>query len=262
MKKIKLSSVSLLLFLSAVAQEDLSKIRDSILSEAKKLYRSESASWNGTDIFLQNYKGAQNNIGGYFSYADDENEVCVFFSASSTPLILGTIVFDKNDKVTFDTTQRQFTNKEKDYYSLREAAYKEVNSDTAFFKTYKNTSLNLVPFIEGDKRVIYVLTGTGSNDIVIFGNDYFLTFDQSNKLVSKKSLHKNIIVANYSKSDKEEGPAHTHLPETGNFITATDLCTTMLYQGIAKWKQNMVVSEKYMSIWNCKENVLAIIPYR
>ena len=34
----------------------------------------------------------------------------------------------------------------------------------------------------------------------------------------------------------------------------------MLYEKFAKWKQHMVVSEKYMNIWNCETDELTVIP--
>jgi hypothetical protein len=74
----------------------------------------------------------------------------------------------------------------------------------------------------------------------------------------------NIIPVYYGgKEDKGKptfGAVHSHLPETGEFMTATDICTLMLYEKFAKWEQHMVVSEKYMNIWNCKTDQLTVIP--
>jgi len=53
---------------------------------------------------------------------------------------------------------------------------------------------------------------------------------------------------------------HTHLPETGDLITSTDICTLMLYQKFAGWISHIVVSEKFMNIWTCESNSLAVIP--
>ncbi|MBK8496279.1 MAG: hypothetical protein IPL50_15680 [Chitinophagaceae bacterium] len=47
-----------------------------IVDEGKRLYRSEMASWYGTDVFLEVYKD-QSNIGGYFSYEDAGNYKCI-----------------------------------------------------------------------------------------------------------------------------------------------------------------------------------------
>lgn len=52
---------------------------------------------------------------------------------------------------------------------------------------------------------------------------------------------------------------HNHQAETGDFITATDICTLMLYEKFTNWKNHIVLSKNYASIWNCKTNELQII---
>ena len=108
------------------------------------------------------------------------------------------------------------------------------------------------------------MTGTEQNGVVIFGNDYLLTFDGDNNLKDRRQLHKNIIPINYGGKEEEgkeiEGTIHSHLLETGDFITSTDICTLMLYEKFTKWKQHNVVSENYLNIWNCLTDQLVVIP--
>ncbi len=99
--------------------------------------------------------------------------------------------------------------------------------------------------------------------VVLFGNDYLLKFDNENKLIEKKRLHKNLIPV-YYESKELEGEIvlesmHSHLPETGDFITPTDVCTLMLYEKFAKWNQHTVVSANYISFGNCQTNELLIL---
>ena len=250
---------------AATAQDNPTKEAAPIVAEGKMLYKSEMASWYGTDLFLENYKD-QNNIGGYFSYMEGTQAKCIFFSRTDMPKVIGTIIFDSTystRSATISLAERAFTERENDLYVIRKLALAEVNADT-LFKAYPNTSLNLIPLIHENEKKVYVLTGPKEHGVVIFGNDYLLTFDQENKLSGKKQLHKNIIPVQYGTNDGQEGTAigavHSHLPETGQFITATDICTLMLYKKFAKWKQHMVVSEKYMNIWNCETDELTVIP--
>jgi hypothetical protein len=253
-----------LLNLNVLAQDNPTELAKPIVDEGKRLYRSEMASWYGTDIFIENYKDRA-NIGGYFSYTDNGTEKCIFFSKSDNPKVIGTISFDStyNTKTAkADLTERAFTSAEGDLYVIRKIALATINSDT-LFKSYKNMSLNLIPLITGSEKKVYVLTGPQQTGVVIFGNDYLLTFDNNNSLISKKQLHKNIISVNYGgkeKAENEVGAMHTHLPETGDFITATDICTLMLYEKFTTWKQHNVVSKKYLNIWNCQTDQLVIIP--
>jgi hypothetical protein len=254
-----------LLTLSVFGQSSPTEDAKPIVAEGKLLYKSEMASWYGTDLFLENYKDRE-NIGGYFSYTDKELAKCIFFSKADKPKVIGTISFDStyNTKTAnLSLTEREFTKTESDLYEIRKLALTEINSDT-LFKTYKNTNLNLIPLINGADKKVYVLTGPQNNGVVIFGNDYLLTFDNNNKLLIKKQLHKNIIPVYYGGKEDEDkksvGAMHSHLPETGEFMTPTDICTLMLYEKFAKWEQHIVVSEKYMNIWSCKTDQLTVIP--
>ncbi len=261
-----LTIIFTLFSLSILAQNNLSKEAQLIVAEGKLLYKSEMASWFGTDLFLENYKNRQ-NIGGYFSYTENETPKCIFFSKSDNPKVIGTISFDETYNVKaakIDLTEREFTKYENDIYQIRKLALAEIISDTALFKQYENSNLNLIPLIDGEKKNVYVLTGPNINGLVLFGNDYLLTFDKENKLMLKKQLHKNLISMYYGRKEDEgkqiEGTMHNHLPETGDFITATDICTLMLYERFAKWKKHSVISKKYLNVWNCETNQLTVTP--
>lgn len=247
------------------AQKSPTEEAKPIVAEAKLMYKSEMASWYGTDLFIQQYEKRE-NIGGYFSYTENEISKCVFYSKTTPPLVIGTISFDKTfdiTKATVELAERKLTNKENDFYTIRQLALNEIESDT-MFKSYANTNFNLIPLISENEKKVYVLTGPKKLGIVIFGNDYLITFNKDNKLISKRQLHKNIIPVNYGEKDQHGneniGAIHSHLPETGDFMTATDICTLMLYARFAKWKQHTVVSEKYLNIWNCETEELLVLP--
>jgi hypothetical protein len=260
-----LTFILALLRLSGFGQNNPTEEAQPIVAEGKMLYKSEMASWYGTDLFLEAYKNKE-NISGYFSYTDNSVAKCVFFSRAEKPKVIGTISFDStyNTKTAIvSLTERDFSGTENDLYEIRKLALAEINTDT-LFKTYKNTNLNLIPLINGEEKKVFVLTGPQQSGVVIFGNDYLLTFDKDNKLLIKKALHKNIIPVYYGgkeEADKQTiGAMHSHLPETGDFITATDICTLMLYEKFANWKTHNVVSKNYLNIWNCETDRLTVIP--
>jgi len=261
----KLTSIFLLVLSPHLyGQDNPTQQAQPIVAEGKRLYNSEMASWNGTDLFLENYKDRA-NIGGYFSYSDNGIAKCIFFSKTDKPKVIGTISFDSSYNITTaiaDLTERDLSTFENDLYAIRKIALTTVGADT-IFKTYKNTNLNLIPLINGDEKKVYVLTGPQQNGVVIFGNDYLLTFDKDNNLINSKQLHRNIIPVNYGGKEERkevEGTLHSHAPETGDFITATDICTLMLYEKFTGWKQHNVVSKNYLNIWNCLTNQLTVIP--
>lgn len=255
---------TLIISVNLRAQEDLNEQAKPIVAEGKLLYRSEMASWYGTDIFLEKYPNRQ-NLGGYVSYPFGALTRCVFISRADEPKVIGTITFDSTYSVktaTVDLTERVMNDIEREFFALRKAAIQVVNTDT-LFKSYKNTNLNVIPLLDGSQKRVYILTGPVKNGIVIFGNDYLLTFDQQNNVLTKKALHKNIIVTSLEDFDAKGqtmiGGMHNHLPETGAFITPTDICTLMLYGRSAGWEHYFVMSEKIYNIWNCKTNQLLVL---
>ena len=256
--------IAFLCTINSFAQNKIEEQTKPIVDEGKRLYKSEMASWYGTDVFLEKYTN-KGNIGGYCSYEDSGIVKCIFFSKGDDVKVIGTIAFDSTyniQKAVIDLSERSFTPTEFNLFTIRSIALKEINNDT-LFKHYKNTSLNLIPLISNNEKKVYVLTGPQNNGVVIFGNDYLLTFDSENNLISKKQLHRNIITSNYGEKTEDGkevfGAMHTHLPETGDFITATDICTLMLYEKFAKWKQYMITSANYFSIWNCLSDQLTTL---
>jgi len=233
-----------------------------VIKEGKMLYRMEMASWKGTDIFLSKFSDQRQNIGGYFSYLEKGSARCIFYSKDDYPKVLATIalVDDKHATVIVSGQERQLSGLEMHLLVIRQKTMKQLQTDS-LFKFYPDTKPNIIPIIDKKGKRAYVLTGPNKKGVVIFGNDYLLTFDDEFKLLEKRSLHKNIIDIEYGNVDNQTilATMHSHLPETGELITATDVCTLMLYERFAKWGQHYVISEKNVSIWNCSANQLTVM---
>lgn len=247
-------------FSFAIAQsKKVEKETSAIVEEGKKLYRSEMASWYGSDLFMEKFADKRSRIGGYFSYTEEGVSKCVFYSKDEQAKTLGVISFDATynvDKANIDARERELTPLESDLKVLREKTIKEIISDTLFVR-YKDTDLNIIPTIENGVKKVFILTGPKKNGVMIFGNDYLLTFDEKNNVTSKKRLHKSFLPVEYA--ENSVSGVHSHLPSTGDFITATDICTLMLYEKFAKWESYMVMSKDYVSIWNCKTDELTVM---
>jgi hypothetical protein len=252
----KLIIFSVLLF--STSSYGQTKEEKEIIKEGAMLYKIEMASWKGTDVFLNRFSDQRQNIGGYFSYIEKGSPLCIFYSKDDYPKVLATIaVVDDKDATAIVSGQRQLSRHEMHLLVIRQKTLKLLQTDS-LFKFYPDTNPNIIPLIDKKGKRAYVLTGPKKEGVVIFGNDYLLTFDDEFKLIEKRSLHKNIIDIEYGKVDNQTilATMHTHLPETGELITATDVCTLMLYEKFAKWEQHYVISEKNVSIWNCSTNKL------
>ncbi len=258
--RIKFIIAILMMSSFAIAQsKKVEKETLAIVEEGKKLYRSEMASWYGSDVFMEKFADKRSRIGGYFSYTEGGVSKCVFYSKDEQAKTLGVISFDTSYNVNtakIDSTERELTSLESDLRDLREITKKEIISDTLFVR-YRDTDLNIIPIIDNDVKKVFILTGPKKNGVMIFGNDYLLTFDEKNNVTTKKRLHKSFLPIDYGKNSVSG--VHSHLPSTGDFITSTDICTLMLYEKFAKWDSYIVMSKDYISIWNCKTDELTVM---
>jgi len=259
MRKIAIIICLLAATRAAAAEDSIEKQNQAIVAEGKRLYQSEMASWYGTDVFIE-LSGNMANMGGYFSYVSKDRAVCVFYDNGATPGVISTISFDSSyskTSVRSDFSRRAFTREESELYALRVAAMAAVADDT-FFKFYEHTNYNYIPLLDGKQKKVYIITGTSMEGLAIFGNDYLLTFDRNNVLRKKTRLHQGIISIEYGtrqkSGSKARGAVHNHLPGTSDLMTPTDVCTLMLYEKLADWEQHIVLSGRYVSIWNCITN--------
>lgn len=258
MKSLFVICLSLVGIANIFSQNKNSEI-DAIVREGEYMYRLEMASWNGNDIFLQNYEN-KNHIGGYFSYIANDSATCVFYTKGDYPSVLGSVTFDftfKPQNATMRIGERDFSENENELYTIRKKAVLAINSDT-IFKGYNNTSLNLIPMVYKGRKKAYILTGPRSTGVVILGNDYLIEFDEYDDIKNKKQLHRNIIPIEYNSNEPGDVTMHSHSEETGEFITPTDICTLMLYAPFTGWKTHYVISKNYVCIWDCIKNELAI----
>ncbi len=258
--------VSFFVAISTFSQQvDLVKKAQEITEEGKFLYRLEMAAWHGTDIFLESFK-EKARIGGYFTYIEKDTPKCLFFSKGDIPKVIGVVSFGDIkvvETVTIDFKERDFKQDEKELYTMRTTALQEIQQDT-LFKKYTNTNFNLIPVIYKDERKVYVLTGPKKEGVVLFGNDYLMVFDKQDNLLEKKEIHRNLIPIKFEMEEQDESKkivasVHSHAVETGEFITPTDICTLMLYGKFTGWKRHIVISENYVSIWDCISESLVIM---
>lgn len=248
------------------AQEDLGRIADSITHEGKQLYRSEKASWLGTDIFLDKFPDKKEQIGGYFSYSPSTTETrCIFYTKGEQPMVIATIYFDtsyapRNTHV--DDAERALSPEEAELFAIRKEAKKLIKNDK-YFKTYSNTNLNLIPIKLFGQKKVYILTGPEKDGVIIFGNDYLITFNENGSIRDRTMLHRNLIDMPIQKGvlgdTSIQSGYHTHVSPSSPFITATDICTLMLYEHFTSMKSYIVMSRDYYSQWDCQRNSLFIL---
>lgn len=267
MKKTYLILLGLLMFVNVFSQEiDLTKAKNEILNEAKMLYKLELASWHSTDLLYKESKDLLEQIEGYCSFIDEENVFSIFWDKKMN--IIFYVQFDSipsPENAKTNTEKRKANKLETDLIEMRINAFDAlIKNENDFFKFYENTNPNLIPIIDDNQRTVFILTASTRSDLFVIGNDYKLSFDDSNKLISKVRLHNSLIVLNSdgeeTESGQKVGSIHTHVIEDFPFMTSTDICTFLLYKDIFKLNNHVVVSEKYMSIFHADTETFIILP--
>ncbi len=258
-KAVFIIGIILTLFVQTTTSQTLSDSHlDSIIEEGRFLYALELSSWYSTDILLENEELLP-RIGGYTSYKNEEGGFsAIYFSNKDTDEILLTVRFPAiptSESSTIDKSPRKVTSYEKELLELRNTALAEIQTDTTgFFSTYQNSNLNLIPLIRSDSKDVIILTGPQSNGVVIFGNDYRLTYSKDLKLKTKQKLHNDILV--FQVTEGQESSFHSHKSPTSNSITSTDICTLLLYGRFTPWDAHYVISDEFVSIWSVTNNEL------
>ena len=237
-----------------------------ILAEGLKLYQSERASWVATDLMLATTID-RSQIGGYLTYFRDDSVCTVFWAKGSTggvgtPLV-GGYVFPSQD-VRLETSRFQpvgaFTATETRLFAVRQAALTAIKAAPDEFPVPARTSLNL-DLLDGPTGTrVYVLTGPKQGGAVPIGNDHLLTFDPAGRLTATERLHNSYLPIGQGTEKEIKELFHSHLP-AHPYITATDICNSLLYQPPG-CTQHVVMSQDYVSIFNLENKKLFILTRR
>ncbi|GAB5558137.1 MAG: hypothetical protein SchgKO_23500 [Schleiferiaceae bacterium] len=241
----------IILWSSVCFAQSANELFEPTVEEGYRLYKAEMAAWHGSDLF--NAKNTEKiTPGGYVAYPDGEKEtVCVFFDKEDSDVVIFEVTFDEDftlETADIEFKERKATRKEKKLFSMRSMTIDQFQSDT-LFKFYQNTSPNIIPISDELGERVYVLTGPQQSGVILFGNDYLLTFDDDLNHVNTEALHKSLIAVFTNEEDVKKH-IHTHLPDKNPFMTATDLCTILLYSKYCEIESFSVISEKYLSWWD------------
>ena len=237
-----------------------------IMQEGYLMFRLELASWQTVDRlrgFLS--EGKEKGLAGYLTYPDGEAVRSIFYSAAEPPEILATVSFDKEaspGSLVVDSTKRGARLGELLRIRLREAALENIRNDDAFYALYKHTGMSLV-ILPGEKvHKVYFMIVPQIRGVVLFGNDYLLEFDAEMQLVKREKLHNDLIqMVAVGEDESPNGRITSHQHGTGEsvYMTATDVCTLMLYGQVTDWVGHRVFSPEFVSTWDMEYEKLIIV---
>ncbi len=170
------------------------------------------------------------------------------------------VAFDSTynlDNVLIDSMRRPLTEKELRYYNISKATLELIRRDT-FFRIERNSNLNVIAVPDGKINKAYVVTGTNQNFMLPIGNDYLLQYDSEYRVATKERLHNSYLPLLCDEKVGTRG-YHTHMDGKNPFMTPTDICSLLLYHSACNFKEYVVVSSKYFSIWDTEKRKLSIL---
>jgi hypothetical protein len=236
-----------------------------ILTESLYLYQLEKASWLASDLMVSKYPKAK--IEGYVSYRDNNHYTAIFYaSADQNYTIVKSFRFDSTfnkTTVVISENERPATDREKKLIELRTKAALEILAPPQLFEMYDKISLNIevLEMPDGSYKV-YGLSGTTEPGYVPLGNDFMIEYSKDLQIGPREKLHNSFFPLDMNgktlKDMKKFTPMHTHVDKFSPYITATDICQVLLYSDLYDYRYELVISDKYLSIFFIKEKQLKI----
>lgn len=235
---------------------------DVVMRTGVMLAKLELASAMSSDFFRSSLDARKDSVGGHVAYISGERITSVYYDKSDPSLIYHTYSFDKNvdfGSMRVDTHQRAATPLEQELIALRRASLNAILSDTTnFFAAYKFTVLHHIPLIDSTMRVVYIRTVSTREQFAIFGNDYRLAFDSTNKLIKREKLHQSLMPVESSPKSAGSRPDtvvthHSHSILSSELPTETDVCALMVTAGHVPWQQHAILTPVWNCVWNMTE---------
>lgn len=212
-----------------LTEAELKTQLDSVLSEAHMLYKYEKAAWISTDLAMES-KSIIKEYGGFFTY-EEHGEIKVIILGRKSQICIAEYSFE--DDFTKPKSaiigNRELSNNEKNLLVIKNKIIKNLSNKKYDVSIPTGYSPNLIFLPFAEKFKLYVIMGTTQIDVIPFGNDYLFIANKKGKIESWQKFHSRLIPG-HTKHDGEKVTEliHSHL-RTTPLITATDICTFMLY---------------------------------
>lgn len=261
MRQIFVCIVMFLLFFNVFSSTE----HNEILQQGKKLYRLEKATQLASMHFIKYFSEKTDSITGYFSYETEDQIITIFYHKFEQVSLLARytakFISDEWEPDLPQTRNLILSEKEHDLITIREEAVKRISKNTdGVFTIYKEIPFNLIPIIEDKIKVVYVTSGSVVSDFLFLGNDYKLKYNNKNKFRGVERIHKSLIKLplKYTGIDKDaRATLHNHL--LSPIISEVDICILLLYKEFIDWDVHYVFSKKYVSVFNLRDEKLAVM---
>jgi hypothetical protein len=210
------------------------EIIDSICTEGHNLYIAELVNWISTDSVFAHY-GKDDWEGNVIWQPTDSTWSAVFFDKGMKNCIFELSFNRSNVSISVSYDKRPITEIEKAQvekkYTMLENAFSKYGDSIRNEPKCGELNIDFVRINDNLSRM-YILQGTVHNNMIPFGNDYSVDFDNEANVLCFRRYHRSLLAL--KTVDDEGKPAesvmHSHLQDNP-YITPTDICNFLLYRG-------------------------------
>ncbi|KUJ52594.1 hypothetical protein AR685_06145 [Chryseobacterium sp. JAH] len=233
---------------------------DSVKTEGNLLFTLENAAWHSSDLLRENNK-VQNIAGQYLTYKTNDSVKAVFLNKAQNKIVAEYVFKNDNKKpIKTNLNERNLNGLEIDLKNVRSKIIEQLADPKYEVGSYDGFNLNVI-IIPADqvKFKTYLISGTSSNGVIPFGNDYLFISDKNGVILEHHKFHSRLIpTQNPPGGGTITMATHSHL-RTNPFISATDICTFRLYApffpGLKEFSVYSPALSKYM-IYNLEKNAI------
>ncbi|MDD4972301.1 MAG: hypothetical protein PHT07_22970 [Paludibacter sp.] len=202
---------------------------DSILFEGNLLYRYEKAAWISIDMAKEK-KSIEKDFFSYLVYHEDDTVKALILNKKLECIYEFRFVFQFDNPISDRILTRTLTKKEQNLVSTKTGIINKIMEQKIPLGCPDGYGLNMILMPREDGYKLYIITGTNKPEVIPFGNDYLFMIDDSGNIQSWKKIHSRLISMGPKSPNGEKVKEifHSHL-STEPFISATDICTFMLY---------------------------------
>lgn len=230
---------------------------DSILVEGNLLYYYEKATWVAYDMAYSDPL-IKSKFESYLTYQTGKAIKTIILGKNLEKCVAEyTFITDYDTPDFTQFIERPLSPYEKKLIYMRERMMNQLGKEEYGIQVPEGFSLNFILLPFEKKYKLYILTGTSHPNIIPFGNDYLFIADDYGNIEKWRKFHTALIPTEVGSNDKITQIFHSHT-SANPLISATDICTFMLYGPLYDLEEFIVVSEDRDMLYEMESNTILI----
>jgi len=237
--------------------EQIQAALDSICNEGYNLFIAERVNWVATDSVLEHY--SQDRLGGNIIWQPNRGMWSAVFFDSERKNCLFELIYDtRTGEETYFYEPRPISETEQAQWDMKsvmfENAVKSYSDSLRYRSDYGRPNIDFVR-INANTIRMYILQGVEQPNIVPFGNDYSIDFDNKGNAKAFRRYHRSFLPMSTVDENGEKVATiyHSHLKDNP-YITPTDICNFLLYRGEMESTGVLSTALDGYIIYNAKDN--------